>query len=106
MQPKVKPIIKSQVPVFGEGTIERSIIEKIAPVFNRVGRSIEMLNQRLARLEAIGPGVQINYAPKSIEELKQAIDIIAPKVEEGLPDEEEWAEEETNDSASENAEKK
>jgi len=82
-----RPRIKASVPVFGDGSVEQGIIEKLAPIFNNVAREIGMLNQRLSRLEAIGPGVQITFSPKDIQELEQAIKAISFKMEDEWTDE-------------------
>jgi len=94
MDPRPRPTIKASVPVFGDGSMEAGIIQKLAPIFNNIAREIGMLNQRLARLEAIGPGVQITYTPPTTKELKEAIDIIAPKFD--LEDT--WSEENEKDA--------
>jgi hypothetical protein len=98
MMNRPSPTIRATVPVLGDGSVERSIIEKLAPIFNNVAREVNILSQRLARLEAIGPGVQIAYTPTSIAELKEAIEIIAPKYD----FEDDWGKEKLNDIASQN----
>ena len=82
MRQNLKPLISSTVPSIGDGSIEKSVLDKIIPLLNNalgnIVKELSVMHARISALEQIGPSVRINFNPTGLWEFEQAIKKISP----------------------------